>query len=152
MGGKFAYVRGLGGRYSQTLLDGTSIPSPEPSKKVVPLDLFPSSIIESVVVSKSYSPELPGEFAGGSIRITTVGVPESAFTKIGIGTSYNSQTTFENFNTYKGGNYDFLGFDDGTRGLPDGFPSVRIAIGNLGAAGVQAVGCERVLWGERAPP
>ena len=140
VGGKFAYVRGLGGRYSQTLLDGTSIPSPEPAKKVVPLDLFPSSIIESVVVSKSYSPELPGEFAGGSVRITTVGVPESAFTKIGIGTSYNSQTTFENFNTYKGGNYDFLGFDDGTRGLPDGFPSVRIAIGNLGAEGVQAVG------------
>ena len=140
VGGKFAYVRGLGGRYSQTLLDGTSIPSPEPAKKVVPLDLFPSSIIESVVVSKSYSPELPGEFAGGSVRISTVGVPEGSFTKFSLGSSYNTQTTFRDFNTYKGGNYDFLGFDDGTRGLPDGFPSVRIAIGNLGIEGVQAVG------------
>ena len=73
--GKYVYVRGLGDRYSSASLNGLNLPSPEPLKRVVPLDLFPTSIIESAVVQKTYSADMPGEFGGGMIEINTKAVP-----------------------------------------------------------------------------
>src|SRR5687768_6161902 len=75
-GGKFVYIRGLGERYSSTVLNGSTLPSPEPINRVVPLDLFPASIIESVLVQKTFSPQYPAEFAGGTIQIRTKVVPD----------------------------------------------------------------------------
>ncbi|MEI9928171.1 MAG: TonB-dependent receptor plug domain-containing protein [Sphingomonas sp.] len=75
VGSGFVYVRGLGDRYSSALLNGSPLPSPEPLKRVVPLDLFPTSVIASSLVQKSYSANFPGEFGGGVINLTTKAVP-----------------------------------------------------------------------------
>jgi len=137
IGGRFAYVRGLGDRYSQTLLDGATLPSPEPDKRVVPLDLFPVGMIESVSVAKTYSPELPGEFAGGSVQATTVGVPVAGFLEFSFSGKYTDGTTFQDFTTYEGGNLDWLGYDDGTREIPGEVPSSKVTGGTTGLTPLQ---------------
>lgn len=116
--GKFVYVRGLGERYSAALLNGSSLPSPEPLQRVVPLDLFPSSVLQSVAVQKSYSARYPGEFGGGLIDMQTVAVPEEGFFSMSIGTGGDSQTTFKQGTTYYGSDSDYFGYDDGTRNVP----------------------------------
>ncbi|WP_260483134.1 TonB-dependent receptor domain-containing protein [Sphingomicrobium flavum] len=118
VGGRFVYVRGLGERYSAALLNGTPIPSPEPLRRVVPLDLFPTSIIASTVVQKSYSANYPGEFGGGVINLTTRSAPEKGFFSIGAGIGVDTETSLNLGYTYYGGDTDWLGFDDGTRDLP----------------------------------
>lgn len=144
VGGKYVYVRGLGARYSQTLLNGGTIPSPEPDRREVPLDLFPTNLLESIAVVKTYSPDMPGEFAGGSVQIQTVEVPEERFFKVGVGFKYRQDTTLEDFKTYKGGNYDWFTFDDGTRSLPDDVPAdpVQAGVGGSGLSPeeLQAIG------------
>ena len=117
--GQFIYVRGLGERYSTTSLNGASVPSPDPTRRVVPLDLFPASIISSVVVAKSYSAEIPAGFGGGAVGIRTKSIPQSPFLEFGLGSGYNDQTTFKEGLTYPGGGSDWDGFDDGTRELPE---------------------------------
>jgi outer membrane receptor for Fe3+-dicitrate len=79
VGGGFVYVRGLGDRYSLALLNGSPLPSPEPLKRVVPLDIFPSNVIDSTLVQKSYSVNFPGEFGGGVINLTTKAIPREPF-------------------------------------------------------------------------
>ncbi|HZD04076.1 MAG TPA: carboxypeptidase regulatory-like domain-containing protein, partial [Longimicrobiales bacterium] len=74
--GKYVFVRGLGERYAQTRLNGSSLPSPEPEKEVVPLDLFPSGFLESIETQKSYTPDLPADFAAGSVKIETRDFPD----------------------------------------------------------------------------
>lgn len=124
--GRFVYVRGLGERYSSALLNGSPLPSPEPLQRVVPLDLFPSGILSSVNVQKSYSVNYPGEFGGGVIDLRTVGVPDEPFISLSFGLSGNDETSLKQGLTYYGGDYDLAGFDDGTRDLPG---VVRDAIG-----------------------
>lgn len=121
VGGRFVYVRGLGERYSSALMNGSPLPSPEPLRRVVPLDLFPTSIIASTVVQKSYSANFPGEFGGGLINLTTKSKVDEPFLNIAFGTGGDSETTFELGYTYFGSDSDFTGFDDGTRTLPDAF-------------------------------
>jgi outer membrane receptor protein involved in Fe transport len=119
VGNGLVYVRGLGDRYSLALLNGSPLPSPEPLRRVVPLDLFPSGVIASSLVQKSYSVNFPGEFGGGVINLTTKAVPREPFLTIGAGVAYDSETTGEFGYTYLGGgNSDFTGFDDGTRKVP----------------------------------
>lgn len=115
VGGKFVYIRGMGERYSQVVLNGMQVPSPEPSHRVVPLDLFPSSILDSITVNKSYSPEMPSEFGGGLIQLKTKGRPEKNFIKIGVSAELRGD---EKRMHYQGGNSDWAGRDDGTRRLP----------------------------------
>lgn len=117
--GRFVYVRGLGERYSSALLNGSPLPSPEPLQRVVPLDLFPSGILASVNVQKSYSVNYPGEFGGGVIDLRTVGVPNEPFLSFSFGLSANDETSLKQGFTYYGGDYDLAGFDDGTREIPD---------------------------------
>src|SRR6056297_3253881 len=116
--GQFIFIRGLGERYSSTLLNGANVPSPDPTRKVVPLDLFPTGVIRSISVQKGYSPDMPGDFGGGTVEIRTRGVPEEDFFSIGISGGYREGTTFEKGLTYDGGDRDFTGFDDGARALP----------------------------------
>jgi outer membrane receptor protein involved in Fe transport len=138
--GKYVYVRGLGDRYSQTLLNNSTIPSPEPDKRVVPLDLFPTSLVETINIVKTYSPSLPGEFAGGSVQIKTIDVPEARFFTLGADLEYRHGTTFRDFNTYHGGNLDFLSFDDGTREIPGDVPRDSVDSPGLTPEDRQAIG------------
>ncbi len=113
--GKYIYIRGLGERYSSTLLNGATVPSPDPTRSVLPLDLFPSGIIESLNVQKSYSPALPAHFAGGNVDIRTKSIPSERVFKVGGKLGFN----FDNDDSswYAGGGDDNLGSDDGTREL-----------------------------------
>jgi len=122
-GNGFVFVRGLGDRYSLALLNGLPLPSPQPLSRVVPLDIFPTSIIASSLVQKTYSPNFPGEFGGGVINLTTRAVPEESFLKISAGISGDEQTTLSQGYDYYGSDYDSLGFDDGTRNAPPALQS-----------------------------
>ncbi len=118
VGGGFVYVRGLGDRYSLALLNGSPLPSPEPLKRVVPLDIFPSNVIDSTLVQKSYSVNFPGEFGGGVINLTTKATPRESFLTFSGGIGWDSETTNELGYTYYGSDTDWTGFDDGTRDIP----------------------------------
>lgn len=116
VGGKFIYVRGLGERYSSTTLNGANVPSPDPTRKVVPLDMFPSGIIENLSVQKSYSPDMAGEFGGGAIDIRTKSIPSEFVFKLNFGLGYNSENSDDGL-SYDGGS-SFLG-EDKSRALPE---------------------------------
>ena len=117
--GKYVFVRGLGERYSQTSLNGSSLPSPEPEREVVPLDLFPSGFLESLQTQKSYTPDLPADFSGGSVQIQTKDFPNEFTVTAGVGTSFNSNSQFQNnFIAYPTGGMNFLGLNDGSRDEP----------------------------------
>ena len=118
VGGKYVYVRGLGSRYASSLLNGSTLPSPEPEKRVVPLDLFPTSILESVTIQKTYTPDMPGNFGGGVVRMNTRSYPDDFSFGLGLSMSGDTQTTFQEGLDYAGGGLDWLGVDDGTRQLP----------------------------------
>ena len=113
---KYPFIRGMGGRYVSTFLNGFSLPSPDPSKRVVPLDMFPTGILQSINVYKTASPEKSGEFAGGHIFLKTKGIPEELFVNSSI--SIASSGEKEKGLTYDGGDSDWKGYDDGTRDLP----------------------------------
>ncbi len=117
--GKYIFVRGLGERYSSTLLNGANLPSPDPTRRVVPLDLFPTGVLSGIVIQKTYSPDMPGDFSGGVVQLRTLGeIPEEPESSISIELKYNSNTTFKEGLGYEGGSTDFIGFDDGSRSLP----------------------------------
>jgi len=118
--GKYVFVRGLGERYSQTSLNGSSLPSPEPEREVVPLDLFPSGFLESLQTQKTYTPDLPADFSGGSVQIRTKDFPSRFSIRAGVQTSFNSLSQFnDNFLQYGGGGMDWLGVDNGYRDQPE---------------------------------
>ena len=117
--GKYVYVRGLNERYSSALLNNSPIPSPEPLKRVVPLDLFPTNVLDTVEVQKSYSVRFPGEFGGGVINLSSAVIPEEPFLTLKAGIGGNSETTFQaGLTHYGGGDSDLFGYDDGTRKIP----------------------------------
>ncbi len=117
-GAGFVYVRGLGDRYSLALLNGLPLPSPQPLSRVVPLDIFPTNVVASSLVQKTYSANFPGEFGGGVINLTTRAIPDESFLTVGGSISGNTETTFHNGISYYGSDYDWFGFDDGTRDAP----------------------------------
>ncbi|MGE4430867.1 MAG: TonB-dependent receptor [Sphingobium sp.] len=115
MGNGFVFVRGLGDRYSSALLNGSPLPSPEPLRRVVPLDLFPTNVIASSLVQKSYSVNFPGEFGGGVINLTTRAIPDESFLSVKGGVGIDSETTGQMGYTYYGSSKDWTGFDNGNR-------------------------------------
>ena len=118
VGGRYVFVRGLGERYSNTLLNNVEIPSPEPNRRVVPMDIFPASLLASLQTVKTFSPDQPGGFAGGSVQVFTKDFPEDLTMSLSMSSGFNTQATGEDGLTYPGGDFDFLGFDDGSRDLP----------------------------------
>lgn len=114
----FVYVRGLGDRYSLALLNGLPLPSPQPLSRVVPLDIFPTDVVASSLVQKTYSANFPGEFGGGVINLTTRAIPDESFFEISAGISGDEQTTFSGGIDHYGSDFDWFGFDDGTRDTP----------------------------------
>ncbi len=131
--GKFVYVRGVSERYSNTTLNGASLSSTEPDKKAFAFDMFPSEFLQNANVAKSFTPDLPGNFAGGLVQLNTIDFPEKMFFKATISTSYNDNVSLRNgqFETYEGGRLDWLGIDDGTRQLPTLVPANRTAMTKL---------------------
>lgn len=129
--GKFVYVRGLGERYSSAQLNGALVPSPDLTRNVLPLDIFPTIIIDSLAVQKGFSPEMPAAFGGGNVDIRTKRVPEDRVFSVKVNTGWNTESGDAGL-AYPGGGDDRLGEDDGTRALPG---AIRQAIdayqGNL---------------------
>ncbi len=119
--GKYIIVRGLADRYNQAMLNGILLTSTEADRKTFSFDLFPSQIIDNIIINKAFVPELPGEWAGGLIQVNTKDVPSKNFFNIQIGTSANTQVTGKDFLKDVGGKTDWLGIDDGTRSLPAGY-------------------------------
>lgn len=120
-------VRGLGGRYTLVLLNGVPLPSTDPDVPSVDLDLFPTSVIEALQISKAFQPDLPANFAGGVLDIRTVRFPRRFTFELSGGLRMNSMSTFRDTFGYRGGDLDWLGVDDGTRSLPRGLEE-RVAI------------------------
>lgn len=117
--GKYVFIRGLGERYSNTMLNGATMPSNDPNKKAVQMDLFPAGMLESIVTSKTFTPDKPGDFTGGSVDVKTKSFPDQPTFNLKFSSSFNSQAAFEDdFLSYDGGDHEWLGFDDGTRELP----------------------------------
>ncbi len=121
--GKYLIVRGLADRYNQAMLNGVLLSSTEPDRKTFSFDIIPSSMIDNIIINKSFIPELPGEWAGGLIQVNTKDVPARNFFNIQIGSGFNTNTIGNDFYSYKGSNTDFLGYDNGTRGLPANLPT-----------------------------
>ena len=122
---KFVVVRGLSDRYNFALINGAPLPSSESDRKAFSFDVFPSNMLDNLVIIKTATPDLPGEFAGGVIDINTTEPKENDFQSIQIGSSYNLITTFKDFKTYDGSKTDFLGFSSSSRTLPSGLPSTE---------------------------
>ncbi|MBI2259360.1 MAG: carboxypeptidase-like regulatory domain-containing protein [Flavobacteriia bacterium] len=118
-GGKHVYVRGLGDRYTKTILNGMEIPGLDPDRNTVQMDVFPTNLIDNVTVYKTFTPNLNGDFTGGLVDISTRDFPLKKTISFSAGFGFNTESTFnKNFLSYKGGKTDFLAFDDGTRALP----------------------------------
>lgn len=117
--GKFVIARGLNERYSSITLDGSPLPSPEPLRRVVPLDIIPTSALSSTLVQKTFSPQYSAEFGGGLVELRSKAIPEELYFQIGLSVGFDTVTTGERGLTFDGGSLDFLGFDDGTRRIPD---------------------------------
>ena len=122
MENKYIFVRGTSERYSGALLNNISLASTE-SDRSFAFDLLPSNLIDNTVIDKSFAAEKPANFSGGIVNIKTVDFPSKLTLKVSVGSSYGSNTSFENYQTYNGGKIDFLGIDDGTRALPVKFPA-----------------------------
>lgn len=122
---RYVVIRGLSDRYNTALINGLSLPSTEPDKRAFSFDIFPSNLLDNLLIFKTATPDLPGEWAGGVVQLNTKEIPQEGFASLSLSTSYNSQSTFKNFESYKGGSTDWLGFDDGTRALPETIQNIN---------------------------
>ncbi len=117
--GKYVYVRGLGDRYTKTILNKIDIPGLDPDRNTIQMDLFPTSILQNVLVYKTFTADLPADFTGGVVNMTTKDFPGTQQTSFSIGIGYNPYMNFKShFLTFKGGKWDFLAIDDGTYEIP----------------------------------
>lgn len=130
IGGKYIYVRGLGDRYSSTELNGMPLPSPNPIKRTVPLDMFPSSVIGSLQVQKTFTPDITGAFGGGYVNVRTRGRVDEDHVKLKVGMNAHDSVGKET-TTYDGSSSDWTGYDDSYRPFPDSFSNSALpVIGN----------------------
>lgn len=139
-GGKYVFIRGLGDRYNKTVLNGMDIPGLDPDRNTLQMDIFPTSIIDNMVVNKSFVAELPADFSGGIIDITLKSFPDSRKANVSVSFGYNPNYHFnKDFLTYEGGKTDFLGFDDGTREIPaeNNIPFYANVVGNTTGTSAQ---------------
>ena len=120
---KFVVIRGMSDRYNTALLDHAELPSTEPNRKAFSFDIVPSSLVDNLVINKTATPDLPGNFTGGAIQIMTKDVPDKDFLSVAIGAGYNTVSTFNDFYSGPRSGINYLGFDKGGRKLPDNFPS-----------------------------
>ncbi len=118
--GKNVVIRGLGDRYTNIQLDGQNLPSTNPYKNSADIDLIPANLLDNIITSKTFTPDQPGNFTGGNVNIKTKSFPEQFTLNFTIGATINTESSFKNnFLTHDGGNTDWLGYDDGTRSIPE---------------------------------
>ncbi|MBL6647659.1 MAG: TonB-dependent receptor [Flavobacteriaceae bacterium] len=118
-GGKYVYVRGLGDRYTKSILNGVDIPGLDPDRNTIQMDIFPTNILDNVIVVKSASAEMPADFTGGIVDVITKEFPNSKQFSISFSSAFNPKMHYnDNYLTSKSSNTDFLGFDDGLRSIP----------------------------------
>ena len=117
--GKYVYVRGMGERYSSTQIDGVRLVSPEPNKRVVPLDIVPANLLENVVVQKTHSADRPGEFGGGDVQLKTRDFPGQRTMSFSASLGGTEGTTFQDIGSYPGGSGDLLAWGAHDRGMPE---------------------------------
>lgn len=122
---KYVVVRGLGDRYNTAFLNGAQLPSSEPDKKSFSFDVIPSSVVDNIIVNKTATPDLTGEFAGGLVQVTTKDVPSRSFLTAGVTFGYNTNSTGKDFYSNERSSTDWTGFSDQRRKLPSAFPSTR---------------------------
>lgn len=118
--GKYVFVRGLGPRYNLVQMNNFYMPSPNPFERSVPLDIFPTGVLDSIEVQKTFTPDKPADFAGAIVNLKTKTVPDEFFFNIDVAGKYNTSSTFKKGNTYHGGSTDWLGYGDNARALPSG--------------------------------
>ena len=131
--GKYIFIRGIGDRYNKTILNGLDIPGLDPDRNTLQMDIFPTSLIDNMIVNKSFSAELPADFTGGLVNIELASFPNKKTQNISFRAGYNPNFHLRNdYLDYKGGNFDFLGFDDGTRAIPaeNNIPNFTQVVGN----------------------
>ncbi|MGB1371322.1 MAG: TonB-dependent receptor domain-containing protein [Flavobacteriaceae bacterium] len=118
-GGKYVYVRGLGDRYTKSILNGVDIPGLDPDRNTVQMDIFPTNILDNIIVVKSAAAEYPADFTGGVIDVVTKDFPTKANYSVSVGAGYNPNMHLrDDYLSYTGSKTDFLGYDDGMRNLP----------------------------------
>ena len=122
---KFAIIRGMNDRYNTAYLNGVPLPSSESDRKAFSFDIFPANLLDNIVIIKTGTPDLPGDFGGGIIQINTKSIPEKNYYSFSVSSGLNLQTTFKEFKTYQGGKRDWIGLDDGTRAFPNGLPTTQ---------------------------
>ncbi|MCS6886169.1 MAG: TonB-dependent receptor [Acidobacteriota bacterium] len=127
---KYVYVRGLGDRYSNTVLNDAIMPTPQPDRRVVPLDQVPTELVQTMKVLKTFTPDQPGEFAGGLVKIETLEFPNRTTFKLSNSWSANSVTTFQRGLRYPGDRFDFLAAGLGRRRLPEIIPKEQVRRGS----------------------
>lgn len=138
-GGKYIYVRGLGDRYTKTVINGMDVPGLDPDRNSIQMDIFPTNVIDNIIVSKSFTADLPADFTGGVVDIETKDFPEEKSMKLSLSGGLTPSMHFNpNYVKYDGGNTDWLGFDDGTRANPTNgrtdIPQYGEVVGNPGSA------------------
>ena len=135
---RFVVVRGLSDRYNAAMLNTAQLPSSEPDRKAFSFDMFPAALVDNIIIHKTATPEFTGEFSGGLVQVNTRDIPTKDVLTVGVGVGYNNQSTFKPFTSNARNQYDWLGFDDGTRRLPESFPANAREYRGLGkdAAGV----------------
>ncbi len=121
---KYVIVRGLSDRYNQAMLNDALMPSSEPDKKAFSFDIIPSVMIDNIIINKTATPDLSGEFAGGLVQIKTKDIPNKNQLTVGFSVGYNTQSTFKDFTSNRRNSTDWLGFDNGNRNLPSTIPSI----------------------------
>ena len=126
VGGQYLFVRGLGGRYTNVLLNGVQMPGSDPDNPSVQLDLFPASVLASLSILKTYTADMPASGAGGVMQITTREFPSKFTFGLNLSLGANTITTFQDGPSYRGGSLDWLGYDDGTRALPESAEAQRL--------------------------
>ncbi|MEY4274679.1 MAG: hypothetical protein RL638_1627 [Bacteroidota bacterium] len=139
-GERFINIRGLNERYNTVQLNNAFAPSMETDVRSFSFDIIPAGQIDRILVFKSPSAEIPGEFAGGVVKIFTKSIPENNFLTLDISSAYREGTTGSNFYATKNSNLAWTGFDQGYFDLPKSFPSSRTDLINSGPAGIDAIG------------
>ena len=135
---KFVIVRGLSDRYNSAFINGAALPSSEPDKKAFSFDVIPSSLIDNIIINKTATPDLTGEFAGGLVQIQTKDIPAKNELIVGVGFGFNTQSVFKDFVSNERGDKDFFGFSEG-RKLPAAYPKKYLAYSALPLAEREAV-------------
>lgn len=119
VGGRYVYIRGLGDRYTNTTLNGSSLPSADPDRKAFQLDMFPAALLENIVTLKTFTPDKPGDFSGGLVDVSTKTFPDAFMFQVSASVTYDDLASGnDTFLSYQGGGSDWLGWDDGSRALP----------------------------------